>query len=47
MFKVDIIGTGSTGNAVVIDDKLLIDCGLSFDKLGDKVMGNKTVTINL
>ena len=45
MFKVDIIGTGSTGNAVVIDDKLLIDCGLTFDKLGDKVMGIEHIFI--
>jgi conserved hypothetical protein len=45
MFKVDIIGTGSTGNAVVIDDKLLIDCGLTFDKLGDKVMGVEHIFI--
>jgi phosphoribosyl 1,2-cyclic phosphodiesterase len=28
MFKVNIIGTGSSGNCIVIDDHLVIDCGL-------------------
>ena len=32
-FKVEILGTGSTGNAVLIDDKILIDCGLGVKKL--------------
>lgn len=29
----NIICTGSNGNAVVIEDKILIDCGVSFSKL--------------
>ena len=29
----DIISTGSKGNAVVINDKILIDCGVPFKKL--------------
>lgn len=29
----NIISTGSNGNAVVIEDKILIDCGVSFSKL--------------
>lgn len=32
-FKVEILGTGSTGNAVLIDDKIMIDCGLGVNKL--------------
>lgn len=32
-FKVEILGTGSTGNAVLIDDSIMIDCGLGVRKL--------------
>lgn len=35
----DIISTGSKGNAVVIDDNILIDCGISYGRL-KKVVGN-------
>lgn len=30
MIDYNIIATGSKGNAVVIDQKILIDCGVSF-----------------
>ena len=30
----DVISTGSTGNAVIIDGQILIDCGVSYKKLG-------------
>ena len=29
----DIISTGSQGNAIVVDGKILIDCGIPFKKL--------------
>ena len=32
-FDVQILGTGSTGNAVLIDDCILLDCGLGGKKL--------------
>lgn len=32
-FSVQILGTGSTGNAVLIDDCIMIDCGLGVRKL--------------
>lgn len=32
-FDVQILGTGSTGNAVLIDDCILLDCGLGVRKL--------------
>lgn len=32
-FDVQILGTGSTGNAVLIDDCILLDCGLGVKKL--------------
>ena len=33
--KYNIISTGSIGNAVVINNNILIDCGVSFAKLKD------------
>lgn len=33
MIRYDIIATGSDGNATVIEDKILIDCGVPFGKL--------------
>ena len=33
--KYNIISTGSKGNAIVINDLILIDCGVSFKKLKD------------
>ena len=38
MIDYNIIATGSKGNAVVIDQKILIDCGVSFKALS-KVPG--------
>lgn len=35
--KIKIISTGSIGNAVVINDNILIDCGVSYSKLKDMV----------
>ena len=34
--KIDVIRTGSKGNATIIDNKLLIDCGVPFKLLKDK-----------
>jgi phosphoribosyl 1,2-cyclic phosphodiesterase len=31
--RINIISTGSKGNAVVIDSKIMVDCGVSFKKL--------------
>ena len=33
--KFKVIGTGSSGNAFLIDDNIIIDCGLSFKKLNE------------
>ena len=33
MFDIEIISTGSKGNAMLIDNHILIDCGLSFKNL--------------
>lgn len=35
--KYDIIATGSTGNATIINDHILIDCGVSYRKLNPHV----------
>lgn len=32
-FKINIINTGSNGNAILIDDAIMIDCGLPFKTL--------------
>ena len=31
--RYDIIGSSSKGNAIVVEDILLLDCGVSFSKL--------------
>ena len=33
MINYEIISTGSKGNAVVLDNRILIDCGVTFKKL--------------
>lgn len=33
MFKIDVINTGSSGNSIVIDDCIMIDCGLPYKHL--------------
>ena len=43
--KYNIISTGSVGNAVVINDKILIDCGVPFKKLKPVVKGLKLVLL--
>jgi hypothetical protein len=39
MIDYNIIATGSKGNAVVIDQKILIDCGVSFKVLSKSIPG--------
>ncbi len=41
----NIISTGSKGNAVVINDNILIDCGVSYSKLNNVVGGLKLVLL--
>lgn len=41
----NIISTGSKGNAVVINDNILIDCGVSYNKLKTAVGGLKLVLL--
>lgn len=45
MIEYDILATGSKGNAVVINGKLLIDCGVSFKALHRYVRGLKVVLL--
>lgn len=49
MIDYNIIATGSKGNAVVIDQKILIDCGVSFKGTFsiDKVLRTKIENILL
>lgn len=37
MIRYEIISTGSDGNAVTINDSILIDCGVTYKTLGDRV----------
>ena len=41
----NIIATGSTGNAVLINDKILIDCGVPYKRLEPFVKGLKLVLL--
>lgn len=43
--KYNIISTGSKGNAVVINDRLLIDCGVSYKQLEPYVSGLQLVLL--
>lgn len=43
--KYNIISTGSTGNAVVINDQILIDCGVPYKRLEPVVKGLKLVLL--
>lgn len=45
MIKYKIIATGSSGNAVVINDYMLIDCGVSFKALSRVKKGLKIVLL--
>lgn len=43
--KYQIIGTGSKGNAVVFNDRIMIDCGVSFSKLTPVYRGLQLVLL--
>lgn len=45
MMNYNIIATGSTGNAVVLNDYILIDCGVSFKALQDVYKDLKIVLL--
>ena len=42
---VEIIGTGSTGNAVLLNNEILIDCGLPMKKIRPHAKGIKLVLL--
>lgn len=44
--KYDIINTGSDGNAVILDNKILIDCGVSYKSLSGYVRDLKLVILS-
>jgi len=43
--KYEIIGTGSSGNAVVIENYILIDCGVAFARLKEHISSLKLVLL--
>ena len=43
--KYNIISTGSSGNAVVINDEILIDCGVPYQRLAPVVRGLRLVLL--
>ena len=45
MIEYEILSTGSKGNAVVVNNKILIDCGVSFKALQRYVRGLKVVLL--
>lgn len=45
MIEYNVIATGSTGNAVVLDQFLMIDCGVAFKKLAPIYQGLKLVLL--
>lgn len=45
MIKYDIISTGSVGNAVVIEDRILIDCGVSYKDIAPYVKSLRLVLL--
>lgn len=45
MINYNILSTGSEGNAVVVEDKILIDCGVSFRRLKDVYRSIKLVLL--
>jgi glyoxylase-like metal-dependent hydrolase (beta-lactamase superfamily II) len=40
-----VVSTGSKGNAVIIEDFILIDCGVSFKALSEKCSKLKIVLL--
>lgn len=44
-FKVDIISTGSKGNVAIIDDTIMIDCGLPYKHVKDYLSQVKALLI--
>lgn len=45
MVKYEIIATGSQGNAVIIENKILIDCGVPFKSLTKQYKNLKLVLL--
>ena len=43
--KYEILQSGSKGNCLVIDNKIMIDCGLSYSKIKDKLKEVKLICL--
>lgn len=41
----EIIQSGSKGNCLVLDNKIMIDCGLSYTKIKDKLKDIKLICL--
>ena len=42
----EIIASGSTGNAIILRDYILLDCGVPYSKIKDRVRELKLVFIS-
>lgn len=41
----EIVQSGSKGNCTIIDKKIMIDCGLPFSKIKDKIKNVKIICL--
>ena len=46
MIKYSVIGSSSKGNAIVVEDKLLLDCGVSYKRLKEHLKNIKLIFIS-
>lgn len=44
-FNIDIIASGSNANAVIYDEKILVDIGVNYEKLKDKLKNVKLILL--
>lgn len=46
MMRYEILGSSSKGNLIIIEDKIMLDCGLAYSKIKSKLKNVKLIFIS-
>lgn len=46
MMRYEILGSSSKGNSIIIEDKIMLDCGLAYSRIKSKLKNIKLIFIS-
>ena len=46
MMRYEILGSSSNGNSIIIEDKIMLDCGLAYSRIKSRLKNIKLIFIS-